>query len=314
MSKKGFRHICWECLHEPVDTWAKVVNGFIAILIVVSVGTIPFYLIPQLEWTLPYVKAFEWFTVAVFSIEYFLRTWSAEKPLRYVFSWIGLIDFVAIFPFYLGLFGIYDVPHALLSLRLLRILKLGRLYYTERVSLSKLAHKAHGHFNALSDEHIERIVYKHPVIFVFTLIPPIVMTSIGLLVIAAFEFNPAAIAIAAISFAFALLYFLKAWLDFHYDVIYVTNQRIIMQNRQLFGYRLNDISYPSITNIRPDNTGVMRYVFGYGDVQIETASIGGNREFSNISDPMGVVHKISTNRIKAIEQGDYVLRKQQGQV
>ncbi len=307
------RRICWTCLHEPIDSWGKAVNGFIAVLIVLSVGTIPFYMIPRLEWTLPYVEAFEWFTVIVFSVEYFLRAWSAEKPLRYIFSWFGLIDFVAVFPFYLGLFGLYTAPHALLSLRLLRILKLGRIYYAERISLAKVAQKAHGHLLADPDEKIETIVYKHPVIFLFTLFPPIIITSVGLLVIAAFEFSPAAVAIAVICFAFALLFFLKAWLDFHYDVIYVTNRRIIMQNRQLFGYQLNDISYPAITNIRPDNTGMMSYLLGYGNVHVETASMGPNREFTHINDPMDVVKRISANRLKAIERGDYVMRSQQAE-
>lgn len=309
MNTAKIRHICWECLHEPVDNWAKAVNAFIAILIVVSVGTIPFYLIPSLSWTLPYLEIFEWFTVIVFSLEYFLRVWSAPKPLRYVFSWFGVIDFVAVFPFYLGLFGIYHMPHALLSLRLLRILKLGRIYYAERVSISKLAKQSHGQFVPHHEEQIESIVYKHPLAFTLMLIPPIVFTSVGFLILAAFGFGPAAMSIAVICFAFAIIFFLKAWLDFHYDVIYVTNRRIIMQNRQLFGYKLNDISYPAITNIRPDNTGFLRYIFGYGNVKIETAAAGGDREFHNICEPLAVVHKISANRVKAMERGEYVLQK-----
>ncbi len=309
MTKNRFRRICYNCLHEPVDNWAKALNSLIAILIVISVGTIPFYLIASLAPLLPIIEIFEWVTIVIFSIEYFLRAWSAPKPLHYIFSWFGMIDFIAVFPFYLGIFGIYHMPHALLSLRLLRILKLGRIYYAERMSVGKLAQESHGQFVPLHQECIETIVYKHPLTFTLMIIPPIVFVSVGFLILAAFGLGPAAIAIAVICFAFAIIFFLKAWLDFHYDVIYVTNQRIIMQNRQLFGYKLNDISYPAITNIRPDNTGFLSYLFGYGNIKIETAAANGEREFSNISDPLKVVQKISANRAKAMARGEYVLQK-----
>ncbi len=80
---------------------------------------------------------FEAFSVAVFSIEYVLRLWSCVDPnddkpsmafkarLRYAFSVHGLIDLVAILPFYLGMFINADLRF-LRALRLIRILKLTR--------------------------------------------------------------------------------------------------------------------------------------------------------------------------------------------
>lgn len=82
---------------------------------------------------------FENFSIVVFSIEYILRLWTADidfegkngftKRLKFFFSFYGLIDLLAILPFYLPLFFTFDlrILRILRLFRLLRILKLGRL-------------------------------------------------------------------------------------------------------------------------------------------------------------------------------------------
>ncbi len=62
---------------------------------------------------------FEAFTVAVFTIEYALRVFAAERKAAYVFSLLGIVDLVAIAPFYLRL---------AVDLRSVRILRLFRLF------------------------------------------------------------------------------------------------------------------------------------------------------------------------------------------
>lgn len=75
---------------------------------------------------------FEVFSVSVFTIEYAARIWSCtadtryRQPilgrLRYVSSFGGVVDFIAIFPFYVTL----AFPAATLDLRILRVLRLLR--------------------------------------------------------------------------------------------------------------------------------------------------------------------------------------------
>lgn len=85
-----------------------------------------------------FFHAFEVFSVAVFSIEYLARVWSSVdnpwKPghadpltgrVKYMFTWMALIDLVAIAPFYLSFFIAADL-RVLRALRLLRIFKLTR--------------------------------------------------------------------------------------------------------------------------------------------------------------------------------------------
>ena len=71
------------------------------------------------EWAIDALFAVEAFTVIVFSIEYALRLYVAERRVRFVFSFFGIVDFLAIAPFYVGL-GV--------DLRSLRILRLFRLF------------------------------------------------------------------------------------------------------------------------------------------------------------------------------------------
>lgn len=76
--------------------------------------------------------AFEFFSVAVFSVEYAARIWSCtadpryRQPivgrLRYVSSFFGVVDFLAILPFYITL----ALPASALDLRILRVLRLLR--------------------------------------------------------------------------------------------------------------------------------------------------------------------------------------------
>jgi voltage-gated potassium channel len=82
---------------------------------------------------------FEAFSVTIFSIEYLLRLWtseldnsykgnSLEKRIRFIFSTLGLIDLIAVLPFYLPFIFPFDlrILRILRLFRLLRIFKLGR--------------------------------------------------------------------------------------------------------------------------------------------------------------------------------------------
>ena len=44
------------------------------------------------------LSGLEWAITALFIAEYLLRLYSAPKPLRYVFSFFGLVDLMAIIP------------------------------------------------------------------------------------------------------------------------------------------------------------------------------------------------------------------------
>lgn len=80
----------------------------------------------------------EWGFTALFTLEYILRIFITRKPSRYVFSFLGMIDLLALLPSYLAIFmvgGSYLVViRAIRLLRVFRILKLTR-YLSEAAVL-----------------------------------------------------------------------------------------------------------------------------------------------------------------------------------
>lgn len=65
-------------------------------------------------------------TVMIFSAEYILRMMVSDKPLGFVFSWFGVIDFVAVLPFYIATGVDLRAIRAVRLLRLIRVFKLVR--------------------------------------------------------------------------------------------------------------------------------------------------------------------------------------------
>lgn len=68
------------------------------------------------------LKNFELISIIIFTTEYILRLLVADRKLKFIFSFYGLIDVLAILPFYLS-FGI-----DLRSIRIFRLLRLFRIF------------------------------------------------------------------------------------------------------------------------------------------------------------------------------------------
>lgn len=99
----------------------KFFDYFIQILILSSLAAFAIETLPNNSTqTIKLLKGFEVICVAIFTIEYVLRIYVAKKPLKYIFSFYGIIDFLAIFPFYLR--TAYDL-RALRAFRVFRIFR-----------------------------------------------------------------------------------------------------------------------------------------------------------------------------------------------
>jgi voltage-gated potassium channel len=67
----------------------------------------------------------EYIITIIFSLEYVLRIFVVNKPFKYIFSFYGMIDLIAILPTYLSL--LFPGIHVLLSFRAIRLLRVFRL-------------------------------------------------------------------------------------------------------------------------------------------------------------------------------------------
>lgn len=83
------------------------------------------------------LEAIELVVVGVFTVEYLLRLYAADDRLRFVFSFYGIVDLVAILPFYAGLGSDLRTLRTLRLLRVFRVLKFAR--YTRAVEHLKQA-------------------------------------------------------------------------------------------------------------------------------------------------------------------------------
>jgi voltage-gated potassium channel len=112
-------------------------------LILGSVLVVMLESIPQLHYK--YLEVFtvlEYMFTFLFTIEYFLRIWTARKPMSYILSFWGVIDLLSIVPTYLSLFVVGSqylvVVRIFRLLRVFRILKLGRFHRESRMLLEAL--------------------------------------------------------------------------------------------------------------------------------------------------------------------------------
>lgn len=119
-------------LLESRGPYARAFENLILALIVLSVASIGLESIPGLPgWAVQALRASEIVIVTVFTFEYLLRIVAARNAFAFIFSYQGLIDLLAIAPFYLIGFDARWL-RALRLLRLLRVLKL-QTHVLERV-------------------------------------------------------------------------------------------------------------------------------------------------------------------------------------
>ncbi|REJ89686.1 MAG: ion transporter [Planctomycetota bacterium] len=118
-------------LHAVVDDGATSTGRKFAILlqilILLSLVTFSIETLPNLsEDAVRLLTVVEGITVAIFSVEYVIRVYAAPSKRQFIFSFYGMIDLLAILPFYLGLAADLRWVRVARLMRLFRLLKFGR--------------------------------------------------------------------------------------------------------------------------------------------------------------------------------------------
>tara|TARA_R110002050_G_scaffold95152_1_gene198078 strand:+ start:6816 stop:7556 length:741 start_codon:yes stop_codon:yes gene_type:complete len=98
----------------------KIFDYFIQFLILISLISFSIETLPNNSaQTISILNAIELSCVVIFSAEYLLRIFVTKNPLKYIFSFYGIIDLLAILPFYL---------RAAIDLRALRAFRIFRIF------------------------------------------------------------------------------------------------------------------------------------------------------------------------------------------
>ncbi len=127
LPQESFKQRMWRIVFEAETRAGKVFDVIliwliIASVIVVMLETVDYYSTAYAQT----LYVLEWCFTALFTIEYFLRLWLTRKPLKYAFSFFGIVDFLSCIPTYLLLLPFGGA--AAHSLRVIRILRLFRIF------------------------------------------------------------------------------------------------------------------------------------------------------------------------------------------
>jgi len=122
----SFKEIIKEVIETRNTLAGRLFDGTIQFLIIASLVAFSIETLPGLsDTTSTLITLFWMFTISVFSVEYALRLWTADNRLKFTRSFFGIIDLIAILPFYLA---------SSIDLRVLRAFRLLRLFKLVRYS------------------------------------------------------------------------------------------------------------------------------------------------------------------------------------
>ncbi|WP_073032800.1 ion transporter [Desulfosporosinus lacus] len=133
-------------------------------LILISILSIFLESLPRLSKDyLEYLYRIEWVITVLFTIEYIARIWIVRNKLKYLKSFFGIIDLLAILPAYLSIF-IAGSQFALI-LRIFRLLRVFRI-----LNLGRYVGESYSLLNALKASRYKIIVFLEAVLVIVVIV------------------------------------------------------------------------------------------------------------------------------------------------
>lgn len=134
-SEEGWRASLYDIIFEadsPAGRWFDILLlvAILASITIVSLETVPDY--KSSDSLMNFFGSSEWLLTGLFTIEYLLRLSCVRSPLKYAFSFWGVIDLLSILPTYVTPFigaesRSFVILRAVRLLRVFRVLKLWRM-------------------------------------------------------------------------------------------------------------------------------------------------------------------------------------------
>ena len=94
-------------------------------------------------------------------------------------------------------------------------------------------------------------------------------------------------------FLFAWLFLFQAFMDYYLDIWIVTSRRILsIEQTGLFSRTVSELRLYRIQDVTATITGPLHTIFGYGDVEIQTAGEKLHFTFEDIPSPNGIAKSI----------------------
>ncbi len=126
-----WREKLYDVIFNADTYWGKTFDVVLLIFIFASVLTICLESVESIySEHQSFLYGLEWFFTIAFTLEYIARLISVRKPIKYIFSFFGIIDLISILPTYASLF----IPGAqtFLIIRIFRLLRIFRVFKLAR--------------------------------------------------------------------------------------------------------------------------------------------------------------------------------------
>ncbi|MFN3188191.1 MAG: ion transporter [Candidatus Paceibacteria bacterium] len=127
--------------NDPETAISYLVTTHLLFITLVSVSAVVLETVPQLTYLESWLNLVEYITVGIFTTEYLIRIYGNKNKFKYIFSFFGVIDLLAILPTFLGLTNLTFLKTARVA-RLIRVLRTLRLIKVARFSDKKEASRA----------------------------------------------------------------------------------------------------------------------------------------------------------------------------
>mgnify|MGYP000938490086 FL=1 len=124
--KRNWKHLLHEVIYEADTSKGKAFDILLLITIIASILLVMLESVENFDSKYhDLLNISEWIITILFSIEYIARIVAVKHPLKYIFSFYGIIDLLSTIPKYLSIFLIGT--HSLVALRALRLMRVFRI-------------------------------------------------------------------------------------------------------------------------------------------------------------------------------------------
>lgn len=122
-----WKRFLYRIIYRSDTKLGKLFDIILLSLILMSTAIIMMESVPQLDKKFHYTfLILEWIISLFFTVEYCARITVIKNKKQYIFSFFGIIDFLALVPFYLSFF--FPITKYFLIFRMLRMLRIFRIF------------------------------------------------------------------------------------------------------------------------------------------------------------------------------------------
>jgi|TARA_B110001454_G_scaffold48307_1_gene47624 voltage-gated potassium channel len=128
---KSFKQKVHEIIFEADTVTGKLFDVILLAAILLSIIGVMLESVDEIDKKYhELIMAFEWGFTILFTIEYFFRIYAVNRPFKYIFSFMGIVDLLAIIPTYL--IFIFPAVHWMSVIRAIRLIRIFRIFKLSR--------------------------------------------------------------------------------------------------------------------------------------------------------------------------------------